>query len=84
MPQWLFGMSLYAFASPELIICSHVEQGVSRLETIDLRTGKLTIIDSPFTDIQFLKAANGQAVFRAGSADRSRIDHEIRRRDRTV
>ena len=67
MPQWLFGMSLYAFASPELIICSHVEQGVSRLETIDLQTGKLTIVDSPFTDIQFLKAANGQAVFRAGS-----------------
>jgi dipeptidyl aminopeptidase/acylaminoacyl peptidase len=66
-PQWLFGMSLYAFAAPDLIVCSHVEQGVSRLETIDIPTGKLTIIDSPFTDIQYLKAANGQAVFRAGS-----------------
>jgi dipeptidyl aminopeptidase/acylaminoacyl peptidase len=67
MPQWLFGMSMYAFASPELVVCSHVEQGVSRLETIDTQTGKLTVIDSPFTDIQFLKAANGLAVFRAGS-----------------
>jgi dipeptidyl aminopeptidase/acylaminoacyl peptidase len=66
-PQWLFGMSLYAFASPELIVCSHVEQGVSRLETVDTQTGKLTIVDSPFTDIQFLKAGNGHAVFRAGS-----------------
>ena len=66
-PQWLFGMALYAFASPDLIVCSHVEQGVSRLETVDVQTGKLTIIDSPFTDIQYLKAANGQAVFRAGS-----------------
>ncbi len=67
MPQWLFGMSLYAFASPDLVVCSHVEQGVSRLETIETQTGKLTVIDSPFTDIQFLKAANGVAVFRAGS-----------------
>ena len=67
MPQWLFGMSVYAFASPELIVCSHVEQGVSRLETIDTQSGKLTIVDSPFTDIQYLKASNGQAVFRAGS-----------------
>ena len=67
MPQWLFGMSMYAFASPDLIVCSHVEQGVSRLETIDTQAGKLTVVDSPFTDIQFLKVANGQAVFRAGS-----------------
>ena len=67
MPQWLFGMSLYAFASPDLVVCSHVEQGVSRLETIETQTGKLTVIDSPFTDIQFLKAANGVAVFRGGS-----------------
>ncbi len=67
MPQWLFGMSSYAFATPELIVCSHVEQGVSRLETIDVTTGKLNIIDSPFTDIQYLRAANGVAVFRGGS-----------------
>jgi len=66
-PQWLFGMSLYAFASHDLIVCSHVEQGVSRLETIYAQTGKVTIVDSPFTDIQYLKAANGRAVFRAGS-----------------
>ncbi|HTG85946.1 MAG TPA: prolyl oligopeptidase family serine peptidase, partial [Pyrinomonadaceae bacterium] len=67
MPQWLFGMSVYSFASPTLIVCSHVEQGVSRLETIETETGKLTVVDSPFTDIQYLKAANGQAVFRGGS-----------------
>src|SRR5687767_5942158 len=60
-------MSLYAFASHDLIVCSHVEQGVSRLETIYAQTGKVTIVDSPFTDIQYLKAANGRAVFRAGS-----------------
>jgi len=67
MPQWVFAMSAYAFASAETIVCSHIDQGVSTLATIDTNTGKLTPIDCPYTDIQFLRAANGQAVFRGGS-----------------
>jgi dipeptidyl aminopeptidase/acylaminoacyl peptidase len=67
MPQWVFGMSSYAFASPELIVCSHIEQGVSTLATGDTRSGKLTQIDCPFTDVQYLRASNKAAVFRAGS-----------------
>jgi dipeptidyl aminopeptidase/acylaminoacyl peptidase len=67
MPQWVFAMSAYAFASPETIVCSHIDQGVSTFATIDTATGKLTPIDCPYTDIQFLRAANGQAVFRGGS-----------------
>ena len=67
MPQWVFAMSAYAFASNETIVCSHVDQGVSTFATIDTSTGKLTPIDCPYTDIQFLHAANGQAVFRGGS-----------------
>jgi dipeptidyl aminopeptidase/acylaminoacyl peptidase len=67
MPQWVFGMSTYAFASPDTIVCSHIDQGVSTFATIDTNTGKLTPIDCPYTDIQFLRAANGQAVFRGGS-----------------
>lgn len=67
MPQWLFGMSSYAFASADLIVCSHVEDGISRLATLNTRTGKLTDFDCPFTDIQYLRALNGQVVFRAGS-----------------
>jgi len=67
MPQWVFAMSAYAFASPETIVCSHIDQGVSTFATIDTNTGKLTPIDCPYTDIQFLRAANGQAVFRGGS-----------------
>ena len=67
MPQWVFAMSAYAFASTETLVCSHVDQGVSTFATIDTSTGKLTPIDCPYTDIQFLRAANGQAVFRGGS-----------------
>ncbi len=67
MPQWVFGMSSYAFVSPELIACTHVEQGVSTFGTIDTRTGKLTPIDCQFTDIQYVHARAGQVVFRGGS-----------------
>jgi dipeptidyl aminopeptidase/acylaminoacyl peptidase len=67
MPQWVLGMSSYAFAANDVIVCSHIEQGVSILATIDTGSGKLTPVDCPYTDIQYLRAANGQAVFRGGS-----------------
>jgi dipeptidyl aminopeptidase/acylaminoacyl peptidase len=67
MPQWVFNMSSYAFASPETIVCTHIDQGVSTLAIVDVPTGKVTPIDCPYTDIQFIRAANGQAVFRGGS-----------------
>ena len=41
--------------------------GCFHFRDIDTGTGKLTPIDCPYTDIQFLRAANGQAVFRGGS-----------------
>jgi dipeptidyl aminopeptidase/acylaminoacyl peptidase len=67
MPQWVFGMSSYAFASPEVIVCSHIEQGVSTLATFDIPSARLAPVDCPFTDIQYVRAADGQAVFRGGS-----------------
>ena len=67
MPQWVFGMSSYTFASNDIVVCSHIEQGVSTFATLDLQSGKLTSVDCPYTDIQYLRAANGQAVFRGGS-----------------
>ena len=67
MPQWVFGMSSYAFESAERIVCTYGERGMSRLATIDTRTLKLDPIDSTYTDISYVRAAAGQAVFRAGS-----------------
>jgi len=67
MPQWLFGMSSYAFVSEDLIVCSHIESGISRLGLLDLKTRKLKDVDCPFTDIQYLRASENQVVFRAGS-----------------
>jgi dipeptidyl aminopeptidase/acylaminoacyl peptidase len=69
-PQWVFGMSSYAFESVERIVCSYIRRGKSSLAMIDTRSGAFTPIESEFTDIQYLRASPGQAVFRAGSPDR--------------
>lgn len=67
VPQWIFGMSNYAFESADKIICTYYERGVSKLALIDCSTRKLKPIETNYTDITFLQAASGQAVFRAGS-----------------
>jgi dipeptidyl aminopeptidase/acylaminoacyl peptidase len=66
-PQWVFGHSTYAFLSTDQIICTFTEQGAWRLATLDTRTGKLEILDSPYTEINYLRASPGQVVFIGGS-----------------
>jgi len=65
--QWIFGLSTYAFESADRIVCAFTERGLWRLATIDLRTRSLERIDTPYTEISFVCARPGRAVFRAGS-----------------
>lgn len=67
LPQWVFGMRTYAFESTERIICAYIERGHSRLASIATTTGKLEKIESPYTDITYLRATAGHAYFRGGS-----------------
>jgi len=67
MPQWVFGMSSYGFASAQQIVCAYIEKGSARLATIDTTSLELKPIKCPYTDIQYLRASAGKAVFRGGS-----------------
>jgi dipeptidyl aminopeptidase/acylaminoacyl peptidase len=67
LPQWGLGMSVYGFASPEKIICAFVERGLSRLAVLDTRAKKLELVESPYTDITYVRAEEGRTVFRAAS-----------------
>lgn len=67
MPQWGFGMSTYAFESPDKIVCCYSDRGISRLATLDTDTLKLDEIETGYTDISYVRAAPGTAVFRGGS-----------------
>jgi dipeptidyl aminopeptidase/acylaminoacyl peptidase len=63
LPQWLFGMSTYAFESANRIVCAYFEQGLSKLAILDTTTGKLEKIEAPFTRMEGVRAAPGQSVF---------------------
>jgi dipeptidyl aminopeptidase/acylaminoacyl peptidase len=66
-PQWFFGMSTYAFASSDNIICTYDEKGIWKLANLDTATQKLQPIKTPYTDISYLRTKNDRVVFVAGS-----------------
>jgi dipeptidyl aminopeptidase/acylaminoacyl peptidase len=66
-PQWVFGMSTYAFAGAGRLVCSFASKGLSQLGVIDLALGKLTSIDLPYSEFSSVRAEGDRVVFRAGS-----------------
>lgn len=70
-PQWVFGMSTYAFESPEKIVCTYADAGVWFLGLIDVTSGNLEKIDTPYTDIGYVRALSGRAIFRAAAPAQS-------------
>ena len=85
-PQWIFGLSTYAFESAERIVCAFAERGIWHLGVIETRTGKLERIDAPYTEISYVCAAPGRSVFRAGSPTEpfSVIDFDLSARKANV
>ena len=83
MPQWVFGMSTYAFESAERIVCSYVQKGIWHIATIDIQTRKLECVESSYTDISYVRAAPGHAVMRAGSPTEplSLVRLDVKRRE---
>jgi dipeptidyl aminopeptidase/acylaminoacyl peptidase len=69
LPQWLLGMSTYAFAGPKRIVCTYSQGGLGCVAVLDLATETLTPIATPFTEFGSIRAAGDRAVFRAGAPD---------------
>jgi dipeptidyl aminopeptidase/acylaminoacyl peptidase len=70
-PQWVFGMSTYAFESEQRLICSYTRDGSGSLAALDLVTLRIQPIETEFTDISSVRAAPGHVYFRGGSPTRS-------------
>ncbi|TET54849.1 MAG: S9 family peptidase [Anaerolineales bacterium] len=66
-PQWVFGMSTYAFESPTRIICAFASQGNWQLASLDTPSGRLQPIETPYTAIAYVQAAPGRAYFQGGA-----------------
>ena len=70
-PQWVFGLSTYAFASPGRIICTYAQGGRWHLASLDTASRVLEEIPVPFTEIVGLTATETRAVFLAGSPEKA-------------
>jgi len=70
-PQWVFGMSTYAFESKERMICTYRQKGRSHLANLNTTTLRLEAIETPYTDIQSLRAFKGQVLFMGGAPTES-------------
>ncbi len=95
LPQWVLGMSTYAFVWPGRIVCSFKERGSSRLALLDTATGVLEEVETPYSVISSVRAGGagdgvaGRVVFRGASPtepasvvslDLSTGEHEVLRR----
>jgi dipeptidyl aminopeptidase/acylaminoacyl peptidase len=70
LPQWVFGLSTYAFAGRGRIVCTYFKSGLGELAVLDLATGSLRPIETPFTEFGSVRADGDRVVFRAGAPDR--------------
>ncbi len=68
LPQWVFGMSTYAFASAERIVCAYNEAGTWRLGLVDTGRATLEELATPYTYIADVRATRTHALFIAGAA----------------
>ncbi|MES3025010.1 MAG: prolyl oligopeptidase family serine peptidase [Pseudomonadota bacterium] len=84
-PMWTFGGSMYGFRSEFEIICSYIEDGVSRLAQLSTVSGELRPIEHPYQDIRELRVCGGVIAFLGGAPtialELARIDLYAKRRE---
>ncbi|MFL5260419.1 MAG: prolyl oligopeptidase family serine peptidase [Hyphomicrobiales bacterium] len=66
-PQWVFGMSTYAFAGKDRLLCTYSQSGLGRVAEIDLTSGALRPLELPFTQFASVRAEATRAAFIGGA-----------------
>ena len=66
-PPWLFGFSNYAFLADGEIVLSYREDGRSRLALLRTDTGVSEPIETPYTEVSYLRAQDGRVCFLGSS-----------------
>jgi dipeptidyl aminopeptidase/acylaminoacyl peptidase len=67
MPMWQFGMSTYAFAGDGSILALYMSGGAMHLGRLDVATGALVPISTPYTSMGSLRVSGEKAVFVAAA-----------------
>jgi dipeptidyl aminopeptidase/acylaminoacyl peptidase len=76
-PQWVFGISTYAYIDPDEILCSVSRNGRDRLCRLELARGRLTELELPFSYGVGVEVENGVACFVAASGDLPTAIHRL-------
>ncbi|MFK3739118.1 prolyl oligopeptidase family serine peptidase [Massilia sp. TN1-12] len=66
-PHWVFGNGMYGFLSNSEIVCTYIEDGVSRLARMQVASGAITPIDTPYEEIRELRVSGNTIAFLGGS-----------------
>ncbi len=66
-PQWVFGLSSYAFVGPNRLVCTVQQVGIVRLVSVDTDSGAVSDIPTPYTAIADPVAEGGRVGFIAAS-----------------
>ena len=68
VPQWVFGMTTYAYRTADSIICTYTEDGIWHLASLDLNVpGSLKEIPTPYKSIGSIRIAGDRVVLGGGS-----------------
>lgn len=62
-PHWVFGQSTYAFVTPQRLVCWYAQDGRGHIAYLDVVTGKLTPIATPYAMIGGIRAVENRIVF---------------------
>lgn len=68
-PQWVVGLSTYAFIDANTLLATYTQSGIWHLCTIDLSSGELREVPGPLTDIGYIRSSQGNGVFIGASGD---------------
>jgi dipeptidyl aminopeptidase/acylaminoacyl peptidase len=67
VPHWSFGVSMYGFRSEREIVCTYIENGVSRLAQLSTDSGRLQPIANPYQEIRELRVCGSVLVLLGGA-----------------
>ena len=66
-PQWVFGLSTYAFLTSDRLICTYTQQGKWFLSLLNVNSKRLETISSPYTEFDGINVLNNTVVCQASS-----------------
>ncbi|PPT10791.1 prolyl oligopeptidase family protein [Geitlerinema sp. FC II] len=70
-PQWVFGMSTYAFLGSDRLICTYTQQGMWQMATLNLGTKRLQNLETPYTQISSVRGRGDRVAFLGSSPTES-------------